>query len=431
MEILRPRYLNDLIFRKHNGMIKVITGIRRCGKSYLLNKIFYQHLLESGISASHIIRFAFDSNDDLLSIGEDIEKLDRKNNFVSPKKFTLYIKELIKEPGPYYLLLDEVQLLENFEFVLNGYLRNENLDVYVTGSNSKFLATDVITEFAGRGDEIHMLPLSFSEFLPAFSGNKEKAFENYSLYGGLPAIALMQNDAQKSNYLFSQLNNVYLRDIVCRHNLHSDTEIGELLDIIASGIACLVNPSKLANTFHSVKHKKLSEVTIEKYISIMREAYLLNCVRRFDVKGKKYISTPYKIYFEDIGLRNARLNFRQMEATHLMENIIYNELRYRGFNVDVGEVIVVSRDKDRKSERRRYEIDFLANLGSRRYYIQSAYDIPDQEKLEQEISPFKYTGDSFKKIVLVEKPIVPRYDDHGILFMGILDFLTDPNSLER
>lgn len=430
MDINRDVYLNRLITRMHNGFIKVITGIRRCGKSYLMNKIFYQYLLLEGIDDNHIIKFAFDSADDLLLIDEDILEISEQNRKVNPKKFMEYISGKMTDDGMYYLLLDEVQLLGNFEAVLNGYLRRDNIDIYVTGSNSKFLSSDILTEFEGRGDEIHILPLSFSEFYSVYDGSAEIAFDDYLVYGGLPAVASMKTDEQKINYLTTQMNNVYIKDIVVRNNLNSDQEISELVDILASGISSLTNPRKLENTFKSVKKSTLSAVTIDKYIGYLSESFLLSRARRYDVKGKKYISTPYKLYFEDIGLRNARLNFRQIEETHLMENIIYNELRYRGYSVDVGVVEFRERDEDGKDTRKQVEIDFVANQGSKRYYIQSAYEIPNNEKWEQETRPFDKTNDSFKKIVIVEKSMKPRRDDKGYLMMGVKEFLLDENSLE-
>jgi len=432
MEIKRDVYLNRLIQRKHNGFIKIITGIRRCGKSYLLNTIFYNYLIQSGVNKNHIIMFAFDSADDLMKIGEELSLLDnsREDRKVDPKKFIEYISSQIHDEDMYYILLDEVQNLGSFEAVLNGFLRKDNLDVYVTGSNSKFLSKDILTEFEGRGDEIHVLPLSFSEFFSAYNGSGEEAFDEYSVYGGLPAVALMNTEEQKINYLNTQISNVYLKDIINRYHLQSDTAIGELLDVIASGISTLTNPRKLSATFETVKKIKISEYTIDKYISHMEEAFLISRVRRFDVKGRKYIGTPYKIYFEDIGLRNSRLNFRQIEGTHIMENIIYNELRFRGYNVDVGVVESREKDKDGREIRKQLEIDFIATLGSKKYYIQSAYAIPDQDKYKQETASFDKVDDSFKKIILVEKSMKPRRDDKGYVSMGVKEFLLDSDSLD-
>ena len=430
MEIKREKYLNKLINRKHNGLIKVITGIRRCGKSYLLNNLFYKYLINEGILADHIIRFAFDSADDLNLIGENLIELDIRGRKVDPKKFMDYISTKIKDDNMYYLLLDEVQNLGSFEAVLNGYLRKPNLDVYVTGSNSKFLSSDIVTEFEGRGDEIHVMPLSFSEFFKTFKGSKEDALDEYSLYGGLPALCSMKDDEQKLNYLQSQMKNVYLRDIVTRYHLNNDENIGELLDILASGISTLVNPTKLANTFKSVKNASISVNTVSSYIEYLEEAFLISLAKRYDVKGKKYINTPFKIYFEDIGLRNARLNFRQLEQTHTMENIIYNELRYRGFNVDVGVVEVFEKKEDGSRTKRQYEIDFIANMGSKRYYIQSAYEIESEGKLAKETRSFDKTDDSFKKIIVVAQSMKPRRNEKGYLVIGIKEFLLNDNSLE-
>lgn len=430
MQIERNVYLNKLIARKHNGFVKVITGIRRCGKSYLLNTLFYQHLLESGIEDSHIIRFAFDSAQNLMLIGEDLMEIEEGKRKVDPEKFMTYINDKIVDDGMYYLLFDEVQNLGYFEAVLNGYLRKDNVDVYVTGSNSKFLSSDIITEFAGRGDEVHVLPLSFSEFFSVYDGSKEEAFDDYMVYGGLPSVALMQTEEQKVAYLTTQITNVYLRDIVKRYNLQSDEDIGELLDILASGISTLVNPRKLAGTFKSVKGSTISEVTVAKYIGHMAESFLISKAKRYDVKGKHYIDTPFKVYFEDIGLRNARLNFRQIEPSHIMENIIYNELRYRGYNVDVGVVEVREKNSEGREQRKQLEIDFIANQGSRRYYIQSAYEIPSKEKFDQETKSFDRANDSFKKIIVVERTMKPRRDDKGYVTMGVKEFLLNENSLE-
>ena len=431
MQIKRDVYLNRLINRKNNGFIKVITGIRRCGKSYLLNTLFYEHLINDGVDKSHIIRFAFDSAEDLLQIDEDMLKLYEKNKKVDPAKFLSFIKDKTTDDGLYYLLLDEVQLLGSFEAVLNGFLRRSNIDVFVTGSNSKFLSHDIITEFEGRGDEIHVLPLSFSEFLSVYNGTPEHAFDDYTVYGGLPAAALMKTDEQKANYLITQISNLYLKDIIKRYKLSDDAAIGELLDVIASGISSLTNPRKLSYTFATEKKSKISTSTVDRYISHMEDAFMLSRVKRYDVKGKRYIGTPYKIYFEDVGLRNARLGFRQIENTHIMENIIFNELRYRGFNVDVGVVESRETDKNNKEARVQYEIDFIANQGSKRYYIQSAYAIPDNIKLAQETRSFNKINDSFKKIIIVRQGMKPRRDEKGYMMMGIIDFLLNPRSLDE
>lgn len=429
MEIKRDKYLEMLQIRRHNGFIKIITGIRRCGKSYLMNDIFYEKLRQEGVDESHIIKFAFDSAEDLLLIGEDLQDLFINKKKVDPKKFMTFISQRMIDNDMYYLLLDEVQNLGCFEAVLNGYLRKKNMDVYVTGSNSKFLSSDVLTEFAGRGDEIHVLPLSFSEFYANYQDGLDYAFDDYMIYGGLPAVALMKTSEQKSSYLKTQLQNVYLKDLVERNNLNSDENIGELLDIIASGISSLTNPTKLANTFKSIKNTSLSALTIDRYITYMQQAFILSKVNKYDVKGKKYINTPYKIYFEDVGLCNARLDFRQIEETHLMENIIYNELRYRGYNVDVG--FVETRENiDGTLKRKQLEIDFVANQGNKRYYIQSAYDISNEEKMKQETKSLDNIDDSFKKIIVVRNSIKPRRNEKGYLIVGLKEFLLDPNSLE-
>ena len=432
MEIKRDYYLNKLIRKMDNGFIKVITGIRRSGKSYLLNNIFYNYLIENGVDENHIIKFAFDSGQDLLKIGEDLMDLDilSGERLVNPKKFLEYVFARTNKDEKYYILLDEVQLLASFEQVLNGFLRQKNFDVYVTGSNSKFLSKDVITEFAGRGDEIHIMPLVFSEFLQSYDGDKEDAFAEYQVFGGLPAQALMKSDEDKMNYLKNQLSNVYLRDIVNRYDVRLNSELKDLLNILASGISTLTNPSKIESTFLSVKKTKISANTIDKYIDYFEDSFLIKRVHRYDVKGRKYIGTPYKIYFEDVGLRNARLNFRQIEPTHLMENIIYNELRFRGYMVDVGTVIKREYGPNDKDVKKQLEVDFIANLGSKKYYIQSAYSLPSKEKLEQEKASLINIDDSFKKIIVVKDRIKPSLDEHGILTINLFDFLLDMDSLD-
>lgn len=431
--IKRDEYLNRLIVRKHNGMIKVITGIRRSGKSFLLNVLFYNHLIESGVSQDRIIKFAFDSAVDLIKIGEDPLKFDNteKNAKVDPKKFLSWLLPQLTEEGQFYLLLDEVQLLGAFETVLNSFLRSDNIDTFVTGSNSKFLSNDIITEFEGRGDEVHILPLSFSEYYAYVGGSPEKAFDDYSVYGGLPKTVLMATEEQKTNYLIGEMKNLYIRDIISRHGLSGDCPIDEVMDVVASGISSLTNPKKIANTFASQMQRQISDVTVDKYIGLMEDAFIISRVKRFNVKGRKYIGSPYKIYFEDIGLRNARLNFRQIEENHIMENIIFNELRFRGYQVDVGSVESREKDASGKEVRVQREIDFIATLGSKKYYIQSAYAIPDSEKYRQETAPFDKVGDSFKKIIIVEKSMKPRYDENGYVTMGIREFLLNPKSLEE
>lgn len=432
MEIKRDFYLDKLIRKMNNGFIKVITGIRRCGKSYLLNTIFYNYLIESGVDEEHIIKFAFDSGDDLLKIGEDLLDLDilSGERLVDPKKFLDYIKDKTQTKDKYYILLDEVQLLASFEQVLNGFLRQDNFDVYVTGSNSKFLSKDIITEFAGRGDEIHVMPFSFSEYMQTTSLDKEDAFAEYQVFGGLPALCSMDSDEDKMNYLKTQLDNVYLRDIVNRYDIRSDSELAELLNVLASGMSSLTNPSKIEATFESSKQTKISANTIDKFIEYFEDSFILKRAYRYDVKGRKYIGTPYKIYFEDVGLRNARLNFRQIEPTHLMENIIYNELRHRGYMVDVGVVMTREKDKNDKDVRKQREVDFIANLGTKRYYIQSAYSLPSAEKAEQEKKSLLNIDDSFKKIIIVKDRVKAFLDDNGIVTINLFDFLLNKDSLD-
>ena len=432
MEIKRNEYLNRLIVRKHNGFIKVITGIRRCGKSYLMNTLFYKHLLGEGIPEDRIIRFAFDSAEDLMKIGENPLVLDSRggDRKIDPEKFLNWLFPKLQGGEMHYILLDEVQHLGAFESVLNGFLRKDNLDVYVTGSNSRFLSKDILTEFAGRGDEVHVLPLSFSEYYAFKGGDKSEAFDDYSVYGGLPAVALMETEEQKINYLLSQMQFVYLKDIIRRYNLSNNSTIGEVLDVIASGISTLTNPRKIADTFASAEQKKISEFTVDQYIEHMEDAFMLTRVKRYNVKGRKYIGTPYKIYFEDVGLGNARLNFRQIEETHIMENIIFNELRYRGYRVDVGVVEACEKDANGKEKRVQREVDFIASLGSCKYYIQSAYAVPDAQKYSQETASFDKIPDSFQKIIITERSMKPRRDEKGYVMMGVKEFLLDQNSLK-
>ena len=430
MEIKRDYYLNKLIRRKHNGLIKVITGVRRCGKSYLLNTLFYNHLLNNGIKKDHIIRFAFDSADDLYLMGESIIKLQSEKRKADPEKFMAYIRSLLSDDGMYYLLLDEVQMLGTFETVLNSYLRKENVDVFVTGSNAKFLSSDIITEFAGRGDEIHMYPLSFSEFMSVFDGDKYEGLSQYMLYGGIPLVALRDTPQDKAALLENLFSEIYIRDIVQRNNVRNIGELEDLLNILSSAVGSLTNPEKLKNTFRSVKKSKITSTTIKKYLDYFEDSFLVESAHRYDIKGKAYIETPKKYYFSDLGLRNARLNFRQSEPTHAMENVIYNELRMRGYRVDVGVIPVTIKDETGKIVRRQLEVDFICNLGSRRYYIQSAYSIPDEAKRKQEIRPFTKIDDSFKKIVITRDIIPTQYDEDGILTMNVYDFLLNVDSLE-
>lgn len=374
-EIRRDFYLDKLIKRKNNGLIKVITGIRRCGKSYLLNNIFFHHLLDNGVDADHIIRFAFDSADDLYLIGESLIQIEKEKRGVDPEKFMEYIRSKVIDEGMYYLLLDEVQMLDCFEAVLNGYLRKDNMDIFVTGSNAKLLSKDIATEFAGRGDEI------------------------------------------------------YIQDITKRNRVKNIRELEDLLNILSSAIGSLTNPEKLKNTFKTVKKSKITANTIKKYLDYFEDSFLIESAQRFDIKGKAYIETPKKYYFSDLGLRNARINFRQFEQTHSMENVIYNELRMRGYSVDVGVIPIAEKDKDGKVNRKQLEIDFVCNLGSSRYYIQSAYSLPNEAKRTQEIRPFRKIDDSFKKIIITKDIVQPHYDEYGILTVNIYDFLLDRECL--
>ncbi|MBD5472090.1 MAG: ATP-binding protein [Lachnospiraceae bacterium] len=431
MEIKRNFYLDKLIKRKNNELVKVITGIRRCGKSYLLNTLFYHHLLENGVPDDHIIRFAFDSADDLYLIGESLIELEKKNRKANPEKFMAYIRSKTADSAMYYLLLDEVQMLDCFETVLNGYLRKDNIDVYVTGSNAKFLSSDIITEFAGRGDEIHMYPLSFSEFMSVYPGDKYEGLSQYMLYGGIPMVVLKDDDADKAATLNNLFDEIYIRDIFKRNKIKNPGELEDLLNILSSAVGSLTNPEKLKNTFRSVKKSRITAATIKRYLDYFEDSFLMESAQRYDIRGKAYIETPKKYYFSDLGLRNSRINFRQFEQTHVMENVLYNELRMRGYNVDVGVVIIAQKDSNGKVIRKQLEVDFVCNAGSNRYYIQSAYSIPDVGKQEQEIRPFRKIDDSFRKIVIT-KDIVPlHYDEHGILIMNIYDFLLDPTKLEH
>lgn len=413
--IKRDIYLNRLIERRENGLIKVVTGIRRCGKSYLLFKLYYQYLLASGIDASRIIRIPLDD--------EEYEELRES------KRLSAYIKERLTDDDMWYIFLDEVQLCSGFEAVLNGLNRRENVDIYVTGSNSKFLSSDVLTEFRGRGDEVRVYPLSFSEYLSAHPGDKYEAWNDYYTYGGLPLILSRNSDELKSRYLIDLCRELYLKDIEERNRLRGDHVMEALVNVLASAVGSLTNPSKLANTFAS-NGIPVSDKTVSAYIGYLLDAFFISRAERYDIKGKKYIASPYKYYFTDVGLRNAQLNFRQQEENHIMENIIYNELLVRGFNVDVGVVDYSQRDENGKSIRKRLEVDFICNKGSKRYYIQSAFAIPDEEKMKQEKSSLVRIGDSFKKMIVVNDNIKLWRNEEGIVVMGIMDFLLDPNSLD-
>lgn len=415
MEIKRNRYLNTLISKKHNGLIKVITGMRRCGKSYLLFTLFKEHLLSDGIDEDHIIEIAFDAFEN--------------KKYRDPDVLYPYLKEQIKDDAMYYVLLDEVQLLGEFESILNSLIRMKNVDVYVTGSNARFLSKDVITEFRGRGDEVHMYPLSFAEFMSVYPGTKQDGWNEYMLYGGIPLVLEFTTPDQKIAFLKSLFEETYISDIVGRHNIRNKAELEELLNILSSAIGSLTNPQKLSATFQTVKKKKISNSTIKRYIDYLCDSFLIDSAIRYDVKGKKYIDTPVKYYFTDMGLRNARLNFRQIEETHSMENIIFNELKMRGFNVDVGVIMQYETNEKGTNIRKQLEIDFVCNQGCKRYYIQSAYAIPDQAKMEQEQRSLMLTGDFFKRIIITKDTPAPYYNESGVLIMNVYDFLLNENSL--
>lgn len=415
MEIKRNIYLNKLISKKHNGLIKVVTGIRHCGKSYLLFNLFKKHLLAEGVDTRHIIEIAFDSFEN--------------KKFRDPEVLYPYMKEQIQDEDMYYVLLDEVQLLDEFEAVLNSLIRMKNVDIYVTGGNAHFLSKDVITEFRGRGDEVHMYPLSFAEFMSVYSGTKENGWREYVVYGGLPLVLNFKAPEEKITFLKALFEETYISDIVDRHKIRNRAELEELLNILSSAIGSLTNPTKLSATFKSMKQKSISAGTIKNYIDYLCDSFLIDSAMRYDIKGKKYIDTPIKYYFTDMGLRNARLNFRQLEETHAMENVIFNELKLRGFNVDVGVIEINSTNEKGNRVRKQLEIDFVCNKGSRRYYIQSAYAMPDQAKMEQEQRSLMLTGDAFKKIIITKDSPGPYYNEDGVLVMNIFDFLLDENML--
>ncbi len=416
MEIKRNAYLQKLINRMHNGMIKVVTGIRRSGKSYLIFHIFKEYLLNNNVDEKHI-----------LSI-----ELDRWENrqYRKPDVILEYIHSQITDKKDYYILLDEVQMLENFEDVLNSLLHISNADVYVTGSNSKFLSKDIITEFRGRGDEVHIYPVSFKEFMEVYEGDRYQGWADYVTYGGLPLAVTLKTEEQKIDYLTRLFEETYIRDIIERNRIDKIQELNDLINILASGIGSLTNPSRIEATFKSVIQSDISLNTIRTYIDYLKDAFIISEANRYDVKGRKYIGTPLKYYFEDVGLRNARLGFRQTEETHLMENIIYNELRMRGYQIDVGVVAKRNRTADGRQEKKQLEIDFIANMGSKRYYIQSALNLPSEEKAKQEKASLLSVNDSFKKIIIVKDVIHIQRDEYGITTMSIFDFLLQENSLE-
>lgn len=417
MEIRRDIYLEKLISKKNNGLIKVVTGVRRCGKSYLLFNLFSDHLKEEKVRADHIIEMAFDSFEN--------------KKYRDPEVLYPYLMEKIQDEQMYYVLLDEVQLLDDFESVLNSLVRKKNVDVYVTGSNAKFLSKDIITEFRGRGDEVHMYPLTFAEYMSVYPGDKNDAWRDYVIYGGLPLIFSFNTSDQKADFLKSLFKETYISDIIGRNKVRNKVELEELLNILSSAIGSLTNPSKLSATYKSVKNKTISQTTIKRYIDYLCDSFLIDSAIRYDVKGKKYIDTPAKYYFTDLGLRNARLNFRQVEETHAMENIIFNELKVRGFNVDVGVIPINEKDKNGKNIRKQLEIDFVCNKGSKRYYIQSVFAMPDAAKKQQEQRSLLLTGDGFKKIIITKDALAPLYNEEGVLVMSVFDFLLDLDSLEK
>ena len=409
MQIQRDFYLQQLIDGKQNGLIKIITGIRRCGKSYLLFTLFYHYLKNSGVTEDHIIKIALD----------DIESADLRE----PLALYKYIKAKMVDDDLYYILLDEVQLVARFEEVLNSLLRMDNADVYVTGSNSKFLSSDIITEFRGRGDEIHLYPLSLSEYCEGTGLKPYEAWKDYYTYGGLPHVLTLETEKKKLDYLSNLFESVYLLDILERHRVKNKSEFEDLVRIVASSIGAPTNTAKLSNTFKSVKKVAISYNTIDKYLGYMQDAFIIEKATRFDIKGKKYIGSLAKYYFTDMGLRNAVLGLRQQEESHIMENVIYNELRRRGCKVDVGIVEQRYVSKDGKWQRKQLEVDFVVNEGSQKYYIQSALVMPDEEKRKQEMASLLRIGDSFKKIIIVKDDIKPWTDENGILTMGLMDFL--------
>ncbi len=434
MEYSRAIYLNRLIDRRRDGLIKVITGTRRAGKSYLMNELFFNYLLQSGVARNNIVKFAFDTDEDIDLLDnyypEEETRIKQNNGYVvNSKKFRAYVKDRTDETGDYYILLDEVQLLENFASTLNGFLRHKNYDVYVTGSNSKFLSSDIATEFKGRSSEVHVLPLSFSEYTEGIEESIMEAWKNYIITGGIPIVAKMSSEEEKSDYLKNLCEETYLKDIIARNKIKKTAELSDTFSILASMIGTPLNVSKIANTFKSVENKDITDDTVGKFVDYFKDAFILSKAQKYNIKGRKYIGTQYKLYFEDIGVRNARLNFRQVEETHIMENILYNELRYRGYNVDIGEV-EVSEKTDRVDvngkniyAQKSLEVDFIATKGDSKYYIQSALSINDTAKAFQEKRSLYYIDDSFKKIVITKNGLKPSYDDEGVLTIDLFDFL--------
>lgn len=415
MEIKRDYYLKKLIEAKNDGLIKTVTGLRRCGKSYLLNTIFYNYLIEEGVKEDHIIKVALDDTDN--------------EELLNPKNLSKYVKEKIIDKDTYYVILDEIQLVENFEGVLNGLLRINNIDIYVTGSNSKFLSSDIITEFRGRGEDIKIYPLSYYEFMSVYEGDKFDGWIEYITYGGLPLVVSMNTDERKASYLKTQQKNVYINDVIERNDIKNDAELVSLVEIISSSIGSLSNPKKLSDTFKSTAGLNIDPKTISLYLKYLEEAFLIEKTERYDVKGKKYMSTPYKFYFSDLGIRNSFINFRQPEETHIMENVIYLELKRRGYNVDVG-VIELKERTEKEYTYKQLEVDFIANKGNNKIYIQSAFSMPTEEKLNQEERPLLKINDAFKKIIIVKDYIKRTRNENGIITMSIFDFLLDPDSLD-
>lgn len=414
MEIKRDYYLKKLIEAKNDGLIKTVTGLRRCGKSYLLNTIFYNYLIEEGVKEDHIIKVALDDTDN--------------EELLNPKNLSKYVKEKIIDKDTYYVILDEIQLVENFEGVLNGLLRITNIDIYVTGSNSKFLSSDIITEFRGRGEDIKIYPLSYYEFMSVYEGDKFDGWIEYITYGGLPLVVSMNTDERKASYLKAQQKNVYINDVIERNDIKNDAELVSLVEIISSSIGSLSNPKKLSDTFKSTAGLNIDPKTISLYLKYLEEAFLIEKTERYDVKGKKYMSTPYKFYFSDLGIRNSFINFRQPEETHIMENVIYLELKRRGYNVDVG-VIELKERTEKEYTYKQLEVDFIANKGNNKIYIQSAFSMPTEEKLNQEERPLLKINDAFKKIIIVKDYIKRTRNENGIITMSIFDFLLDLDSL--
>jgi len=442
MRFERKVYVDRLDSMKWNGLVKVVTGMRRAGKSFLLNELFYEHLISQGVKKEKIIRFSFDADEDLdiLDLYSDGEPVKIKNGnqdyIVNSKVFRKYVASLINEEENYYLFLDEVQFLENFAGTLNGYLKKHNIDVYVTGSNSRFLSVDIATEFRGRSSELHVQPLAFSEYVQGLNDNPQNAWAKYIITGGLPLVALMKDEKQQMDYLKSLTTETYLKDIIQRNGIRKKSELSDTFDVLSSVTGSLINPSKIANTFNSLGHGDVSSQTVSRFIEYFCDAFVLNRAVKYNIKGRMYIDYPFKIYFEDIGVRNARLNYRQIEESHIMENIIFNELRYRGFNVDVGEVIV--REETGRTDKNNHsiyspktlEVDFVATLGSRKYYIQSALSIPSLEKQMQEKKSLYYIDDSFKKIVVTKNNLGVLRDEKGVVTMDLFEFLLNENSLD-